>query len=202
MEDKYQHSVEQWWLNLTAGIIFIIIGGIVVLYPSTSYAKFTTIFIAGFGVVGLLETFYALSNRNQLQHWGWTLMSGIVDLAITFLLLTTPEIGVIGLPTYIGFVLLFRSIIGIGFSTYLKQFEVRNWAIVLALSILGIFFSLLMIWETRIGVLSFTINTTIALLTVGFAQIGIAYELRRHENLMEYGGKTLPKDVSKKAINL
>src|SRR5699024_8848667 len=141
----------------------------------------------GFGVIGLLEVFYAISNRKQLQHWGWTLMSGLVDLSATFLLLTSPEVGVVGLPLYIGFFLLFRSIIGIGFSTYLSQYEVRNWMIVLALSVVGIVFSLLMIWETRIGVLNMTINTAFAVLSVGFAQIGIAYETRRHENIL--GGK-------------
>lgn len=184
MEERYQYSVEQWYLNLTAGIAFIVIGAIIVFYPATSYSGFTTIFMVGFGVVGLLEAYYALSNRKHLQHWGWTLMCGIVDLSLTFFLLTTPDIGVIGIPVYVGFILLFRSIIGIGFSTYLKQFEVRNWVIVLLLSILGIVFSILAIWETRIGVLNLTINTAMALLTVGFAQVGIAYELRRHENLL------------------
>lgn len=184
MEDQYQYSVEQWWLNLTAGIAFIIIGAVIVFYPATSYSNFTTIFMVGFGVVGLLETYYALSNRKQLQHWGWTLMCGLIDLSLMFLLMTSYNIDVIGLAVYVGFILFFRSIVGVGFSTYLKQFKVRNWVIVLFLSVLGIVFAIMAIWETRVGVLNLTINTTLALLTVGFAQVGIAYELRRHENLL------------------
>ncbi len=181
---QYQYSVEQWWLNLTAGIAFIIIGAVIVFYPATSYSNFTTIFMVGFGVVGLLEAYYALSNRKQLQHWGWTLMCGLIDLALMFLLMTSHNIDVIGLAVYVGFILFFRSIIGVGFSTYLKQFKVRNWFIVLILSILGIVFAIMAIWETRVGVLNLTLNTVLALLTVGFAQVGIAYELRRHENLL------------------
>lgn len=206
MEDQYQYSVQQWWLNLTAGIMFILIGAIIVFYPSTSYAKFTTLFIGGFGVVGLIEVYYAISNHKSLQHWGWILMNGLVDLSIVFLLLTSEVVGVLGLATYIGFVLLFRSIIGIGFSTYLRQYQVRNWMIVLLLSVLGILFSILMIWETRIGVLNLTLNTILALFTVGFAQIGMAYELRRHQD--HFGFKEREenlrreKPISKKAANL
>lgn len=186
MDSSYQHSVKQWWLYLTAGIIFIFIAAVVLFYPATTTESLTFLFIASFGVVGLLEIFYAFNNRKQLQSWGWTLMSGLIDLTITFLLLTTPEIRFIGISLYIGFVMLFRSIFGIGFSTYMQHYKVRNWGIVLVLSIIGIVFSVLMIWETRLGVLNITNNTTIALLSVGFAQIGMAYELRRHENLFDH----------------
>lgn len=182
MVQHEKYSVEQWYLSLTAGIIFLLLGVGVMLYPTNSYDKLTTLFIGGFGVVGLLELFYALNNRKQLNYWGWTLMSGLMDLTITFLLLTTDRLDTIGLAVYIGFVLLFRSIMGVGFSSYLVNYKVRNWGWVLILSALGILFSILMIVETRIGILNLTLNTTLALLSVGFAQIGIAYELKRFED--------------------
>ncbi len=189
MDLTYQHSVEQWWLSLTAGIIYILIGALVLVFPTPSYSSLATLYIAGFGVVGILGIYYAVSNRKQLQHWGWTLMSGIIDLSITFLLLTTHEITMFILPIYVGFVLLFRSIIGVGFSTYLAHYKVRNWQIVLALSLVGILFSLLMIWNPSIGEFTLMIYTIIAFFAVGFAQVGIAYELKRYEQL--YGKDAL-----------
>lgn len=182
MEHHEKYSVEQWYLSLTAGVIFLLLGAGVFFYPSNSYNKLTTIFIGGFGMVGLLELFYALNNRKQLNYWGWTLMCGLMDLTITFLLLTTDRLDAIGLAVYIGFVLLFRSIIGVGFSSYLVNYKVRNWGWVLTLSLMGILFSIMMIWETRIGILNLTLNTTLALLSVGFAQIGIAYELKKFDD--------------------
>lgn len=181
--ETQQHSVRQWWLSLSVGVIYILIGIWTILNPAETYLALTAIFIGGFAIVGVLGVFYAVSNRKKLEHWGWTLMTGLIDLAIAFVLLATPEITEKILPIYIGFVLMFRSIIGIGFSTYLAHFKVRNWGIVLLLSILGVFFSLMMIWDPNFGAKSLVIFTSIALLTVGFAQIGIAYELRRYENL-------------------
>ncbi len=180
MEDVYQHSVKQWWLSLTAGIIYLLLGAWVLLYTVESFLALTTWFIMGFGVLGLLNLYYSLNNRKELHNWNWSLMSGIMDLIITFLLITRSEILIHDLPIYIGFVLMFRSIIGIGFSVYLAQYKVRNWKLVLALSILGVILSLLLVWDPFIGNLTLLVCMGLALLSAGFAQIGMAYELKRY----------------------
>lgn len=183
MEYDYQNSVKQWWLSVTAGFIYIILGIWVLLFPVTSYMALKTYFIMGFGALGILNIYYVLINRKKIQHWRWNLMSGIIDIIITFLLIIKSELTLFVLPIYVGFVLMFRSIIGIGFSTFLAHAKVRNWGIVLALSILGAFFSLVLVWEPRVSGFTLAIYTGLALLTAGFAQIGIAYELRRYKKL-------------------
>ncbi len=182
MATIYKQSVREWWISLVAGIIYVITGALVFLYPLESYVALTNLFIIGFGIIGLLGLYYAVSNRKQLQHWEWTLVTALIDLAIAFLLLTNQEMTLRILPLYVGFVLLFRSIVGIGFSTYLAHYKVRNWWIVLILSILGVIFSLLMIWNPEFGILTLILYTGAALLATGFAQIGVAYELRRYES--------------------
>lgn len=180
MDNGYQHAVEQWWLALTAGLIYLALGAWVLFFPITSYLALTTFFIIGFGMIGMLNVYYALNNRKKLQHWGWTLMSGLADVLITFLLIANSELTLFILPIYIGFVLLFRSIIGIGFASYLSHYHVRNWGLVLALSIIGVLFSMLLIWRPSIGRWTIVAFTGLALLSNGFAQIGIAYELKRY----------------------
>lgn len=183
MDPKGHFSVRQWWLSLIAGIVYLILGVLVFVYPATTYAALLGLFIAGFGVVGLVGIYYAVSNRHKLSHWRWSLLTGLIDLTIALVLLATPGITAFILPIYVGFVLMFRSIIGIGFSTYLAHYKVRNWGLVLLLSILGIFFSLLMIWNPVFGAFTLIMYTAFALLSVGFTQIGIAYELRRYDRL-------------------
>lgn len=185
MENEFQHSVPQWWMSLSSGIIYLIIGVLVLFYPAPTYSAFSTLFIIGFGVLGGIGVTYALNNRKILKHWEWTLMTGLIDLAITFLLIVNPKITQFVLPLYIGFILMFRSIIGIGFSTYLMHYKVRNWGIVLTLSVLGVLFALLVIWDPPFGTFTLTNYTSFAFLTVGFGQIGVSYELRRHQK--EYG---------------
>lgn len=181
MARQYKQSVKEWWISLVAGMIYVITGVLVFFYPVETYEALTTLFIIGFGIIGILGLYYAFSNRKSLQHWEWTLVTALIDLAIAFLLLANPDVASKILPLYVGFVLLFRSIVGIGFSTYLAHYKVRNWGIVLALSILGVFFSLLMIWNPQFGITTLIVYTGLALLTTGFAQIGVAYELRRYE---------------------
>lgn len=179
MENNFKHSVNQWWLSLVSGIIFLIIGIWVLAAPIASYLALTTLFIVGFGLVGIFGVFYALNNRKRLDHWGWSLMSGLIDLFIAILLITSPELSIRILPIYVGFVLLFRSIMGIGFSTHLHFIGVRSWGLVLFLSILGIIFSFLMIWNPVFGGFSIIIYTAIALLATGMSQIGISLGLKR-----------------------
>ncbi len=180
-----QQSVKQWWLSLTAGIVYIAIGTWVLMNPVKSFLALMNIFIIGFTIIGVINVFYAINNRKILEHWGWALMAGLIDLAIALVLLTTPEISMFVLPLYVGFVLMFRSIIGIGFSTYLAHYKVRNWGVVLTLSVLGVIFSLMMIWNPVFGAFTLTLYTAAALLSVGFSQIGMAYELRRYQKLFE-----------------
>src|SRR5699024_3742990 len=140
MDNGYQHSVRQWWLALTAGLIYIGLGIWILVVPITCYLGLSSSFIMGCGALGILNVYYALNNRKKLQHWGWNLMSGIIDVAITFLLIIRSEMMLFILPIFVGFVLMFRSVIGIGFSVHLAQYKVRNWGIVLGLSILGVIF--------------------------------------------------------------
>lgn len=179
MDTNFRHSVKQWWLSLISGIIFVGIGVWVLAAPIASYLALSTLFIVGFAVVGLLGVFYALNNRKRLKHWEWSLMGGLIDLFIAVLLITTPDISLKILPIYVGFLLLFRSVIGIGFSTHLYYIGVRSWALVLLLSILGVIFSSLMIWNPVFGGFSLIIYTAIALLATGMSQIGISLGLKR-----------------------
>ena len=45
----------------------------------------------------------------------------------------------------------------------------------------------MMIWNPVFGAFTLTLYTAAALLSVGFSQIGMAYELRRYEDL--FGGE-------------
>lgn len=184
MNRNVHFSTRKWWLSLTSGIVYLILGTWVLTRPESAYLALQGIFIAGFGLVGLMGIYYAVSSRHKLQHWRWSLLSGLIDLTIALILLITPGITAFILPLYVGFVLMFRSLVGIGFSTYLAHFKVRNWGLVLILSALGVFFSLLMIWNPHFAAFTLIIYTALALFTTGFTQIGIAYELRRFERFL------------------
>jgi uncharacterized membrane protein HdeD (DUF308 family) len=76
-------SVRRWagfFLQLLAGILYLVIGLFCVRHPVEAAAALTLLVAAGFLVAGLLRIIVALTHR--FHGWGWVLLNGVV----TFLL--------------------------------------------------------------------------------------------------------------------
>jgi len=79
------------WL-LINGIITILLGGLLLVFPGIGLISLTYLLIAFFVAEGIVTIMYALEHRRELtRRWGWMLLSGVVDLFVAFVIL-------IGLP--------------------------------------------------------------------------------------------------------
>ena len=91
----------------------------------------------GFILGGILDIIFAVSNRDYVYGWGWTLAAGILELLLGIMLFTLPTASITVILVYfVGFWILFRSIWSIGESTQLRMMGVKGWGWALALSIL------------------------------------------------------------------
>ncbi|WP_066222160.1 HdeD family acid-resistance protein [Formosa haliotis] len=179
MKDTISNTVKHWWIPLVSGFLFIFLGILVFKTPVTSYLALTIFFEIGFLVTGILQIVYSISNKAVLTNWGWGLTSGIIDLFLAILLFANPGLSAAILPIYIGFMLLFRSMLGIGYSVDLKQWGVQEWGWILFGSILGVIFSSLMIMNPAFGSLSIVIYTGLSIVMLGMVQISIALSLKK-----------------------
>lgn len=171
--------VKHWYLLLLVGIIFIAAGIWVMFTPLSAYLALSILFSISFSAAGLLEVIFAIANRKEMKGWGWTLVYGLVNLVIGCILLYNPLISITTLPLYIGFVVLFRSMMAIGAAMDIENYGISAPGGLLGLGILGVFFSFILLWNPGFAGLSLVVWTAIALLIAGFYSIVFSLKLRK-----------------------
>jgi uncharacterized membrane protein HdeD (DUF308 family) len=177
--ESVKDTIKHWYLPLILGILFIIVGILAIITPQATYLSLALIFSMTFLFVGILEIVFSISHRKQLDGWGWSLASGIFSTITGVLLIIYPQVSIITLPLFVGFVVLFHSIMSIAWSIELKKYKVSNWGWLLFAGILGAIFSFLLMLNPVIAGLTIAIWTGIALITIGIFHIHFSIELKK-----------------------
>ncbi len=175
-------TIKHWYLPLILGIIFIAVGILALATPMETYLSLAILFSVSFFVVGIIEIIFSISFRKQLDGWGWSLASGILSSIIGVLLIIHPQISIVTLPLFVGFVVLFRSMMAIAWSIEFQKYKVPDWGWLLFAGILGVILSFILIWDPFIGGLTVVIFTGIALITVGVFHIHFSIDLKKLNN--------------------
>ncbi len=137
------------------------------------------LFSLSFLFSGLSEIIFSISNRNEIDNWGWTLTFGIVTTLFGIFLLINPQISFATLPFYIGVVVLFRSITGIGFALDLKKYGVLEWGNLMIFAVLGLLLSFILIWNPVFAGLTVVVWTGLALISGGIYSIYLSLKLKK-----------------------
>lgn len=175
-------TIKFWYLPLILGIIFIIVGILAIMTPSATYFTLATLFSITFVITGIIEIIFSVSHRKQLDSWGWSLAAGILDLIIGLILILNPQISIITLSLFVGFVVLYRSIMDIAWSIEMKKYKLSNWSWLLFIGILGSIFSFILLWNPLFAGLTVAVFTGIALITIGIFHINLSIELKKFKN--------------------
>jgi uncharacterized membrane protein HdeD (DUF308 family) len=76
----WAHCWRGFWLHLLAGILYLVLGFLLVQRPVAAAAGFTLVLAAAFMVGGLFRIVSALVDR--FPGWGWVLLNGVVTLVL------------------------------------------------------------------------------------------------------------------------
>jgi uncharacterized membrane protein HdeD (DUF308 family) len=178
-----EQVVRKWYLLLIIGIILLAMGIWTLVTPVSSYLALSIIFAVGFFVNGLLQTFFAVANRSQ--NWGWSLVMGILGIILGLMLMFNPALSAITLPFYVGFMLLFHSVTGIGIALELKRQYVIDWGTLMALAVLGVVFSIILIFCPALAGISIVLWTGFAFLAMSFYSIYFSIRLRKLRKIVK-----------------
>lgn len=184
---SFKKAVKHWWVSLLIGIIAVIVGLFCMFTPFTTFAALTILFVVSFFVGGICEIVFAISNKNIMRNWGWTLAMGIIDLIFAIILLANMELAPIMLCYLIAFWMLIQSIWGIGMAFDLQPVQNSGWGWLLALSILGVFASILLLFQPAVAGLFAAYILSFSFLFYGIFRIYLAFRLKSMH-------KYLPKD--------
>jgi len=178
-----KNATKHWYLSLILGILFIGVGIWVFMTPVSSYITLSILFSVTIFVSGLSEIIYSISNRKEMDNWGWVLTGGIIDLLFGLWLMASPLLSIAILPFVVGFMLMVRSMMAIGLAFDLKDFSDSGWGWLLALSILGLLFSFVLLWNPAFAGLTLVICTGCAFVTLGVYRIILSFKLKHLHNL-------------------
>ena len=177
-----QSAVKNWWISLLLGILYIIAGVWVFQTPLASYVSLSIIFSIFIFVSGISQIIFSISNKNDIDGWGWYLAGGILDLIIGILLISHPLMTMTILPFYVGFWLLFQGFLVIGLSFQFKSADVPNWGWLLFLGIMTLLFSFLLLANPIFAGLSIIYMTAFAFISAGISRIFLAIGLKKVKN--------------------
>jgi len=176
--NSVKETVKYWWISLLIGLLAIGLGIWCFAAPGTTLTLLSALFIAGFLISGIFEIIFAVTNKNSLNGWGWTLASGIISTVFALMLLLLPIESILVLIYFVGFWIMFQSFWGIGVSIDLQREGVKGWGWLLALAILGVILSILLITNPLFASGFIVSIFAIALIAYGILRISYAFRLR------------------------
>ena len=187
MENLFLKSIKEvikhWYIPLLVGIFFVIVSIVAFTSPESSLLTLSILFALSFLLGGISEVVFSITNKSQLENWGWSLAFGLITAIVGFLLLIQPIVSLAIMAFYIGFVILFRSVGAISFAIDIKRYGSKNWEGLLVLGILGTLFSFILIWNPVFAGLSIVILIALSFLLTGMFSIFLALQLRKlHKN--------------------
>lgn len=187
MENLFLKSIKEvikhWYIPLLVGIFFVIVSIVAFTSPESSLLTLSILFALSFLLGGISEVLFSITNKSQLENWGWSLAFGLITAIVGFLLLIQPIVSLAIMAFYIGFVILFRSVGAISFAIDIKRYGSKNWGGLLVLGVLGTLFSFILIWNPVFAGLSIVILIALSFLLTGMFSIFLALQLRKlHKN--------------------
>jgi uncharacterized membrane protein HdeD (DUF308 family) len=109
-----------FFLHLLTGLLYLFVGAVLLERPGLGAAGYTLMLAVFFVASGLFRVAFALSQR--FSGWGWTLLSGVVTLALGVLIWRDlPEAAFWVIGTFFGIDMLF-----IGWSWIMLGLAVRS----------------------------------------------------------------------------
>lgn len=184
--ENSKRAIRYWWLLLLVGVILIVAGISVFLYPVQSYLGLSVLFGWLMLVSGVLEAVLASSNRHFVTGRGWMLVGGIIEIILGIILVFNVSLSAVALPIILGFWLLLRGFgtIGLGGDMTVVGVPGAGWTV-----FTGILLLLCSLWillqPLVFGTTAVLVWVSISLLFAGAAACSMALQLRTAHRCME-----------------
>lgn len=172
-------AIKNWWILLITGLLLIISGIIVFVYPAESYITLSILFGVLMLATGIAELAIAVTSRNFFAVRSYTVIGGIIDILIGILLCCNIGMTAVILPVILGVYLLYHSFMIIGFGSDLEAFNIKGYGWPIAGGVLLLILSILILVNPfSFGTSAVVILTGIALIMMGCISILKSLKMR------------------------
>ncbi len=178
-----KNSVKYWWILLIIGLLFVGLGIYTFAFPTASYVALSVFSAVSFLFSGISEIIFSISNKDEIDSWGWTLTYGIITAIVGFMLVVNPILSLEVFAYYVGFLVLFRSISGISYAFDLKNYGVKDWGVSLFLAIVGLVVSIILLSKPQLAGLTAVAWLGLAVISTGLFAIFISLQLKKIKDI-------------------
>ncbi|GGB02439.1 HdeD family acid-resistance protein [Puia dinghuensis] len=178
-------AIRNWWWFIIVGLLFIVSGIAVLSRPLEGYVSLSVLFSIAILGIGISQIVFAIGNKDILPGWGWTLASGIIDVAVGAYLFMFPVVTMATLPYFVGFWLMFRSFYIMGASMDIQSFGISGWGWLFSGGILLLILSGLILYFPTAAAVGIVAWSGLAFLTGGLLSIVLAFKLRGIKNAVK-----------------
>lgn len=128
LTSRVARAVQHWWLMLVAGLLCIVLGIIVFVFPLESYVTLSILTGVVMLIVGAAQLIIASTSGNYLAMRGYMITGGIIDLLLGIFLCVYPGVTLIVLPIMMGIWMMYHSFMLIAFGGDLDTFRISGGA--------------------------------------------------------------------------
>jgi len=179
---KVENDIKHWWTFLAAGILLIIMGILVYVYPIVFYLSLSWIIGGLIAIEGLIHITFAVANRKKLSNWWVGFITGMVELLLGGVLFFYPGITIVTVPLIVGVWLIIRAASLIRYSLDLRKHHVDTWSWVLIGGIMTFVFALMIIFDPIVGALFLVLWIGLGFIIAGLFNILLAFHFRKFSN--------------------
>ena len=124
LTSKVSRAVHHWWLLMIAGLLCVVLGIVVFVFPLESYVTLAILTGVVMLVVGAAQLIIASTSGNYLAMRGYMIVGGVIDLILGIFLCVYPGVTMVVLPIMMGIWMMYHSFMMIAFGGDLDTFRI------------------------------------------------------------------------------
>ena len=186
LTSKVARVIKHWWLMLIAGLLCLVMGVVVFVFPLQSYVTLAILFGVLMMAVGAVQLIIASTSANYLTMRGYFVVGGVLDLMLGIFLCVYPGVSLVALPLMLGVWMLYNSFIIIAFGGDMETFRLGGSGLVVAGGVILLLLSVLVLLNPLgAGVQTVIIIAGIGLLVLGCLLCMLSLKLKHIDKEIE-----------------
>lgn len=191
LTNKVSRAVQHWWLMLLAGILCVVLGIIVFVFPLESYVTLSILTGVVMLIVGAAQLIIASTSGNYLAMRGYMVVGGVIDLLLGIFLCVYPGVTLVILPIMMGIWMMYHSFMMIAFGGDLDTFRISGGGTVIFGGVILLLLSILVLANPfRAGIAAVIVVAGVGFLLLGILLCWMAMKLK---TIHMYAEKEYPR---------
>ena len=186
LTSKVSRAVQHWWLLLIAGLLCIVLGVLVFVFPLESYVTLSILVGVVMLITGAAQLIISSTSENYLMMRGYMVIGGVADLLLGLFLCVYPGVTIMILPIMMGVWMMYHAFMMIAFGGDLDTFRISGGGTVIAGGVLLLLLSVAVLANPfGAGIATVIVIAGVGLLLLGLLVCWVAMKLKGIHNLYE-----------------